>query len=235
LPSLVADKVAGLHGVYGVMAAIIHKLRTGRGQHVEVPMFESFTNFMMVEHLGGQTFDPPVGPVGYFRQIDPDRQPFPTSDGYVSIVAYTDEAWPIVFELLGDRGFLAGERFSTRSLRNKNLAALYQRMAQLTPNFTTTDLVARCQAAQIPAQPVTDLADVQRDPHLTAVGFFRQRQHPTEGAYYEIQPPVRFSDAETTPRAFPPQRGEHSGEIEAELRARQPVVNPLVRGGVLSD
>ncbi len=61
LPSLVADKVAGLHAAYAVLAAIVHKLRTGRGQTVEIPMLETFTSFMMVEHLGGQSFDPPNG------------------------------------------------------------------------------------------------------------------------------------------------------------------------------
>jgi crotonobetainyl-CoA:carnitine CoA-transferase CaiB-like acyl-CoA transferase len=55
LPSLIADKVAGLHAAYAVLAAIIHKLRTGQGQRVEIPMFEAFTNFMLLEHLGGLT------------------------------------------------------------------------------------------------------------------------------------------------------------------------------------
>jgi crotonobetainyl-CoA:carnitine CoA-transferase CaiB-like acyl-CoA transferase len=94
IPSLIADKVAGLHAAYGVLAAVIHKLRTGEGQRIEVPMFEAFAQFLLVEHLGGLTFDPPNAPVCYFRQIDPDRQPFPTSDGYISIVAYTASAWP---------------------------------------------------------------------------------------------------------------------------------------------
>ena len=89
LPSLIADKVAGLHAAQAVLAAYIHKLRGGGGQFVEVPMFEAFTQFMLIEHLGGLTFDPPNAAEGYFRQLDPDRQPFPTSDGYVSIVPYT--------------------------------------------------------------------------------------------------------------------------------------------------
>lgn len=192
LPSLIADKVAGLHAAYAILAAVIHRMRTGEGQKVEIPMFEAFTNFMLLEHLAGLTFDPPNAPEGYFRQIDPDRQPFPTADGFISIVAYTDEAWPRVFELLGAPQFLDDDRFSTRKLRTVNLPLLYQEMARLTPAFTTAELVSKCHAAQIPAQPVRDLGDIMEDPHLAATGFFARQKHPSEGDYFAMAHPVRF-------------------------------------------
>ena len=217
IPSLIADKVAGLHGAYGVLAAIIHKMRTGHGQKVEVPMFEAFTNFMLLEHLAGKTFDPPNAPICYPRQIDPDRQPFPTRDGYISIVAYTDEAWPTVFDVLGDSGFLLDERFATRSLRAKNLAPLYQRMAQLTPKFTTANLLAKCHAAQIPAQPVRDIGDILDDPHLAATGFFKQRTHPSEGDYFEMAQPVQFSEGIVDEIGFPPRLNEHGETPNANI------------------
>ncbi len=192
LPSLIADKVAGLHAAYAILAAVIHRMRTGEGQKVEIPMFEAFTNFMLLEHLAGLTFDPPNAPEGYFRQIDPDRQPFPTADGFISIVAYTDEAWPRVFELLGAPQFLDDDRFATRKLRTVNLPLLYQEMARLTPAFTTAELVSKCHAAQIPAQPVRDLGDIMEDPHLAATGFFARQKHPSEGDYFAMAHPVRF-------------------------------------------
>lgn len=215
-PSLIADKVAGLHAAYAMMAAIIHKLRTGRGQHVEIPMFEAFTNFMLVEHLAGLTFDPPAGPVCYHRQVDPNRQPFPTSDGYISIVAYTDDVLPTVFQLLGAPSFLEDPRFATRALRSRNFSALYVGMAALTPHFTTAELVAKCHAAQIPAQPVRDIGDILDDPHLAATGFFRRRHHPTEGDYFEMRQPVRFGAAETGPLSHPPKIDENGDEIRKE-------------------
>jgi crotonobetainyl-CoA:carnitine CoA-transferase CaiB-like acyl-CoA transferase len=220
LPSLIADKVAGLHAVYGVLAAIIHKMRTGEGQKVEIPMFEAFTHFMLIEHLGGLTFDPPNAPVGYFRQIDPDRQPFPTIDGYVSIVAYTDEAWPRVFELLGNPGFMDDERFATRKLRTKNLALLYREMARLTPAFTTADLVARCHAAQIPAQPVRDLAAIMDDPHLSATGFFSRQEHASEGGFHAMAHPVQFGEPVASAGRAVPTLGEHTDNIRAAANLR---------------
>jgi crotonobetainyl-CoA:carnitine CoA-transferase CaiB-like acyl-CoA transferase len=218
IPSLIADKVAGLHGAYGVLAAIIHKLRTGRGQRIEVPMFEAFTNFMLVEHLAGKTFDPPNGPICYFRQIDPDRQPFPTKDGYISIVAYTDGAWPAIFGLLGKSEFLSDERFATRSLRGQNQAALYQEAAKFTLAFTTAELAAKCDEAQIPARPVRDIGDILDDPHLAATEFFKRRKHPSEGDYFEMRQPVRFSDAGLSEPRHPPHLGEQSDELRKQAK-----------------
>lgn len=215
LPSLVADKVAGLHAAYAVLAAIVHKLRTGRGQTVEIPMLETFTSFMMTEHLGGQTFDPPVGPVGYFRQIDPDRQPFPTSDGYISIVAYTDEAWPRLFALLENPGFLDDPRFETRKLRVQHMPEMYREIARLTPRFSSAELLARCQAAQIPAMTARDLSEVMEDPHLKATGFFERVEHPSEGGWFRMRHPVSFGDFDAG-GGQAPLHGEHGAEVRAE-------------------
>jgi crotonobetainyl-CoA:carnitine CoA-transferase CaiB-like acyl-CoA transferase len=210
IPSLIADKVAGLHGAYAVMAAAIHRLRTGEGQFVEVPMFETFTHFMLKEHLGGKTFDPPVGPVGYARQIDPCRQPFPTADGHICIVAYTDESWATVFAILNAPEVLEQERFATRSLRARNVTALYAEVAALTPRRTTEAWLERCHAASIPALPVRDIAEIRDDPHLQAVGFFVEQEHPTEGRYVQMKAPVTFGAAPARRLEHAPALGEHT-------------------------
>ncbi len=221
LPSLIADKVAGLHAAYGAMAALFQRERSGRGQLIEVPMFEVFSNFMMLEHLGGQTFDPPNGDVGYRRQVDPFRQPFPTADGAISIVMYSYDAWDRIFAILGDPDFIAQERFNETGGRALHQDALYTRIAELTPRFTTADLQCRCDAAQIPAQAVRDLSEVIADPHLNAVGFFNRREHPSEGAYFELAQPVRFDQGSETQNRMPPRLDEHGAEIRAELAARK--------------
>ncbi|HEX4846992.1 MAG TPA: CoA transferase [Novosphingobium sp.] len=220
LPSLIADKVAGLHAAYGALAALYRREQSGTGQRVEVPMFEVFSSFMLLEHLGGQTFDPPVGPVGYARQVDPVRQPFPTADGAIAIVMYNYDAWDRIFAVLEDPDFIAQERFTVKGGRAIHQDALYTRIAELTPNFTTAELQRRCDAAQLPAQAVRDLSEVIADPHLNAVGFFTRREHPSEGAYFEQAQPVRFSDGAHSPARMPPRLDEDGAAIRAERASR---------------
>lgn len=217
IPSLIADKVAGLHAAYAVLAAYIHRLRTQEGQFVEVPMFEAFTHFMLQEHLAGQSFDPPNGPIGYARQIDPNRQPFPTADGYISIVPYTEASIAKVFEVLGAPETLKEQRFSTPLLRIANVSELYAAIATLTPKFTTTALLEACHNAAIPAMAVRDIADIRGDPHLRAVNFFELHEHPSEGDIFEMKAPVKFGalPVHGTPPA--PQLNEQGEAIRSAL------------------
>ncbi|MCA1749901.1 MAG: CoA transferase, partial [Sphingomonadales bacterium] len=173
LPAAYADKVAGLTAAHATMAALIHKLRTGEGQFVEVPMFEAFTHFTLEEHLFGATFDPPREPIVYPRQVDPDRQPFPTADGHVAIVPYIDRNWIAVFDLLGDPGFVESEPFDTPIGRFRNQGAMYRRIAELTPARRSAEWVEMLNAAGIPCMPARDIADIFDDPHLKATGFFK--------------------------------------------------------------
>lgn len=218
LPTLIADKVAGLNAVYATMAAVIHKLRTGRGQFVEVPMFESFAHFILKEHLAGKTFDPPVGSKTYARQVDPERQPFPTSDGYVAIVPYTDDNWVTLYEVLGASDVLEDERFNSPAKRFLNIQMMYRGVAERTPAKSTAEWLAIFGDANIPCMPARDIDDIMDDPHLVETGFFERREHPTEGAIYEMSDAARFSDWQRPQQEGAPLIGQHTEEVKRRLR-----------------
>jgi crotonobetainyl-CoA:carnitine CoA-transferase CaiB-like acyl-CoA transferase len=213
LPSLIADKVAGLHAAHATLAAIIHRMRTGEGQHVEVPMFEAFASFMMKEHLDAKTFDPPNGDAGYGRQVDPDRQPFQTADGWISIVPYIPQHFPLVIGLLGDPGMAGEERFRDIRTILSSGPELYTRIAELARGKTTTECLEILRSNNIPCMPVTDLDDVIDDPHLRATGFFERSEHPSEGALFQMRDPNRFSAWEPGPLPHAPHLGEHNGDL----------------------
>ena len=213
LPSLIADKVAGLHAAYATMAAVIHRLRTGEGQFVEVPMFEAFANFMLKEHLAGLTFDPPVGDACYARQVDPHRQPFPTSDGHISIVPYRPGHAQRVIALLGDPEFAAQERFAGIEGAIRHMPELYTRIGELTATRTTAEVLEIMRAAEMPAMPARDIAELPGDPHLGEAGFFWRSAHPSEGQVLQMREPSRFSGWEMPEPAPAPLIGEHSEEF----------------------
>lgn len=218
LPSLIADKVSGLYGAQAILAAIIHKLRTGEGQHVEVPMFECFANFMLEEHMQAMTFDPPIGPIGYPRQLDPGRQPFPTSDGWIAIVPYTDAKIVQLFSIFGADDLLKSEPFDTQANRFRNITKLYGEVAKRTPAKTTAEWLIIFAEADIPAMVARDMGDIFNDKHLAATNFFRMKEHPTEGRYREMAPPIKFSADPHREIGVAPTLGEHSEEVRQSLR-----------------
>ena len=217
LPSLIADKIAGQFGAQAILAALIHKLRTGEGQAVEVPMFECFASFMLTEHLRDDTLDPPIGPAGYPRQLDPTRQPFPTRDGHVAIVPYTVESTARLMGLLGSEDLLTSSDFEEAKANGRHMPLVYAEIARKTPSKTTAEWLALFAANDIPAMAARDLQNIRSDPHFAATGFFRRREHPDVGGFHEMQPPVRYGAAPAHNLGFAPRIDGDGAAIRAEL------------------
>lgn len=216
-PSLVADKTVGLFATYATLAALYHREKTGQGQFVQVPMLESFTFFNMVENLYGETFLPGNGKVAYSRSINKDRKPYPTKDGYIALVPYSDQQWERFFELGGKPGVFHDPRFATHQARTENVGALYALIEEVSQTKTTDEWVDLMAAENIPAMRFNEMADVLKDPHLSAVGFFTERKHPQAGRYRSMKHPVSFSRTPATIRRDPPQLGADTEVLLASL------------------
>jgi crotonobetainyl-CoA:carnitine CoA-transferase CaiB-like acyl-CoA transferase len=216
VPTLIGDKTVGLTMVYAVMAALLQRERTGKGQMVEVPMLETMTAFVMAEHMGGLTFDPPLGPPGYARMLAPDRRPHRTADGHICILPYTDRHWRDFFRLAGRPELTDDPRLADAETRSRHFAELYALVADCVGAAPTAWWLDKLKAADIPCGPVNPLADLPADEHLAAVDFFPRAEHPSEGVIRVVRPPVRFGDAECALRRPAPRLGEHSREILRE-------------------
>jgi crotonobetainyl-CoA:carnitine CoA-transferase CaiB-like acyl-CoA transferase len=216
-PSLVADKTVGLFATYATLAALYHKEKTGQGQFVQVPMLESFTFFNMVENLYGETFLPGNGKVAYTRSINKNRKPYPTKDGYIALVPYSDAQWEKFFELGGRPGVFEDPRFSTYQVRTENIGALYALIEEVSATKTTNEWLELMAAENIPAMRFNEMLDVLTDAHLSAVGFFAERNHPQAGAYRSMKHPVHFSATPASVRYDPPQLGADTELLLARL------------------
>lgn len=228
VPTLIGDKTVGLTMVYAVMAALLQRARTGRGQLVEVPMLETMTAFVMAEHMGGLTFDPPLGPPGYARMLAPDRRPHRTADGHICILPYTDRHWQDFFGLAGRPELADDPRLADAETRSRHFAELYAIVADCVRAAPTAYWLERLKAADIPCGPVNPLAELPDDEHLAAVDFFPRAEHPSEGPIRIVRPPVQFGEADCALRRPAPRLGEHSREILREAGLSEAAVTDLL-------
>jgi crotonobetainyl-CoA:carnitine CoA-transferase CaiB-like acyl-CoA transferase len=232
-PTILADKTCGLVAAQSILAALYHREKTGRGQFVEIPMFETMVSYIMVEHLHGGTFVPQNGTLGYSRVLAPWRRPYPTADGYICMLAYTDGQWRRFWEALGKPEMMRDPRFVDMASRSRHIDDVYRLAAEQMTSRTTAEWLALLDRLEIPAGPVNSLADVLDDPHLAALGFFRRMQHPSEGEIVVPDPPVRFSQTPAAIERLPPRLGEHGREILLEIGMHNEDVDALVADGSL--
>jgi crotonobetainyl-CoA:carnitine CoA-transferase CaiB-like acyl-CoA transferase len=218
VPATFADRVTGLNLVHAIMAALLARVRTGRGQSVEVPMFECLLQFVLGEHLGGETWQPPIGPMGHSRMLAPNRKPYQTRDGHVCALMYNDAHWQAFLTLMnqGDL-FKTDARLTTQAARITHIDALYGLVQQHMKSQDTAYWLRELAARDIPVMPMMKLDDLLTDPHLAATGAWLDMDHPLEGRLRQLRPPVRMSDTPTGLFRPAPRLGEHTAEVLAEL------------------
>lgn len=216
VPTVMADKTAGLMLSQAIVAALLARERTGRGQSVEVPMLESLVSFIMVEHLGGLTFEPPIAAAGYTRLMAGGRQPAPTRDGFMTVLPYTGRHWNAFLAAAGRPDLIEEYEVNDPVRLYANVKALYGELREITRERTTAEWMQVCEKADIPASPMYSLDELPEHPHLKAVGMFKTMEHPTEGTIRYTAPPVLFSDTPASVRTGAPSIGQHTDEILRE-------------------
>lgn len=213
VPTPLVDRIAGLNGVIAVTSALLWRSRSSQGQAIDVPMFECMAQFVLSDHLFGETFSPPLSKPGYNRLMSDKRRPFGTEDGWICMLTYTDRHWLKLFDILG-RNDLAGDvRFKDMRSRNDHIDELYGIIAAAMPSKTTEQWLKILAEADIPAAPLNDLRGLIDDPHLEAVNFFEWAQHPTEGPIKTIAVPTRWSLTKPVLTSPAPRLGQHSVEV----------------------
>lgn len=228
LPTIVADKTTAMQVVSAVTAALFHRERTGEGQEIEVPMFETLVYYTMAEHLWGMTFQPPIGGPGYTRLMSHHRKPYKTQDGYIAILPYLDAHWETFCKVTGNEQLLEDPRFKTLAVRVKNIDDTYQETARIMLTRTTGEWLKLFEGTSVPTNMVNSLEDLIEDPHLKAVGFWLDVDHPSEGKLRMTRFPVTFSKSPADVRRLPPRMGQHTTEVLAEVGLPQADIDALL-------
>ena len=215
--SVVADKAVGLALVNSVLAAVIHRMKTGKGQAIEVPMFETMVAFVMPEHMAGRSFEPARGEAGYSRVVNPERRPYATKDGYLCVLPYTTAQWLRFFRLIGRDDLAQDKQMADPVQRSSRFRELYAIIDRAMPMRTTQEWVDALLANDILFGKVNSPNDLLSDPHLAALDMFPLVEHATEGTLRLIGYPISFSETPSRLRSLPPNLGQHSREVLAEL------------------
>jgi len=233
VPTPVADRIAGLNAVVAITAALLHRERTGRGQSVEVPMFESVAHAVLSDHLYGRTHEPPLGQAGYDRVLSPSRHPYRTADGWLCVLIYQNRHWQSFFSLVGRDDLMQDPRYATMRSRNSHIDELYGWVAEVLLTRSTDEWIAALRSADIPAGPMHTLETLLEDEHLTQSGFFGRMEHPTEGTLRTLRLPMTWSDSIPEPPRPAPNLGEHGREVLRELGFDDAEIEALRADGAL--
>ena len=232
VPNALVDRIVGTHAVGAILASLVQRDRSGRGQRVDIPMLETMTGFVMGDHMGGLTYEPPLDRGGYARHLSPDRRPYQTADGYICVVVYNDKQWDSFFKATGREDLRVDPKFATFAARAQNIDAVYAELARMLKQRTTAEWTELLDKADIPTLPMHSLESILTDPHLAATGFFPVVDHPSEGAIRSMRVAATWSGTPAVPTRLAPRLSEHSEEILQEAGFSADEIAALVREGV---
>ncbi|MGE0224303.1 MAG: CaiB/BaiF CoA transferase family protein [Acetobacteraceae bacterium] len=234
IPMAAIDRIVGSAAANALMAGLLARARTGVGQQIEVPMFETMVQFVLSEHLQGTTFDPPTSPMGYPRTLSPHRRPYATKDGFVAVLPYNDGQWRRFFQAIGKLDVLENDpRFADIGARTANIDSLYEMIGQELQHRTTDEWLALLQENDIPCIRPHTLESLLEDPHLADRGFFVFQDHPSEGRIRTMREPSTWSETVPPEGQFAPRLGQHSREVLLESGFSEAEVDGLIGSGAV--
>jgi crotonobetainyl-CoA:carnitine CoA-transferase CaiB-like acyl-CoA transferase len=227
-PMVMVDKLTGATLASMIGMALFHRERTGEGQEIHLPMMETILSFTLVEHLWHGTLGEPEKGLGYPRMLTAHRRPYPTKDGYISVIAHSDAQWGKLFEAMGVPALINDPRFNSVQARSRNIDAAYATLTEGMREKTTEEWLAELRPADIPCGKANNLQDLFTDPYLTETGYFGAYEHPTEGDVVIPAIPARFSKSPPNVHRPWPALGEHSREILAEAGCSEAEIDAIL-------
>ena len=233
VPVAIIDRTVGIAAVGAVSAALYRREKSGVGQAIDVPRFETMGPVSMGEHMTGHTWEPREGKPGYPRLMARDRVPYPTQDGHLCALIYNDKQWRAFYRMIGrEAEFDSDPRLSTMQARVENIDALYAMVRDILRTDTTDNWLRKFDEADIPAMRLNTLDNLMDDPHLKAVDFFEVVDHPSEGPIRQMKPSSKWSESPLQVRNLAPRLGEHSAEVLREAGYSGEEIAALAKDGV---
>jgi len=231
----VTDINAGILGALGIVAAYVHKQRTGRGQIVDTSLMDAAlqqTYWHAAFHFATGVSP---GPTGSAHLLTAPYQAFHASDGWVNIGGANQANWERIADVLEHPEWRDDPRFATNSARMRNLASLTALMGAVLSTRTRSEWIERFDAAGVPVGPVNSIGEALAHPQTLARGMVVDLVHPQAGPTKALGCPIHFSETPTEITRPAPLLGEHTREVLQEHGYTDADIDALVAGGVVGD
>ena len=236
----VTDLTTGLYTSNAVMAALIQRAVTGRGQHIDVALSDcqvaTLSNMASSALVSSGEGDEGKG--ARWGTSHPSIVPyagFATRDGDIMLGGGNDRLFGILCGKLGHPEWTADPRFVTNAQRVANRDALEDLITSVTRTKTTAEWLQVLEGSGMPYAAINDVQQTMGHPHVLARGMVKEVDHPACGRVKLVNTPVKYSEAEPGVRMPPPMLGQHTDEVlEGLLGLGREEVEGLRREGVVS-
>jgi crotonobetainyl-CoA:carnitine CoA-transferase CaiB-like acyl-CoA transferase len=218
-----ADFSGGVHLVVGLLAALLQRTETGRGQEVKVSLLDATMAMLINYSVAVSDGAADIAPMGSGH---PQLAPFEavgTADGYVVIAPGTNRLFADLCRLIGREDLLDDARYESNPSRVANRPELLAELAPVFAKQTTQEWLVDLETAGIPCAPVNTLAEAFADPQLVANDMLRRVQHPTLGELTQLAAPYVLDGRRLAIRRPPPRLGEHTNEVLSGVLGMSPV------------
>ena len=209
----IADIMAGMYAASAVLAALVAREQSGRGQHIDVPLFDSQVAWLANQNMNYLLTGTPPDRRGTAHPNIVPYQAFQTADGYLMLAVGNDSQFANCCASLGCPEVAEDPRYSTNSARIENRDALVQIIAERLTGETTAYWLGQFASLHIPAGPINNLAQVFSDPMVAERRIVRSLDHALAGEVPTVANPVRFSDTPVEYKLAPPVLGQHTAEV----------------------
>lgn len=213
--TILPDKLTGMTTAQAITAALLHRARTGEGQHVRVSMLGAVMAFLWGSDMGSQTFvghELPQAEAASFIDLI-----YATADGYISVAVQTDREWQGLTRALDRPEWLEDPRFLTPALRQRHIDDRLQLTQDALYGRTADAWLERLEREGVPCAPVLTRNEVIRHPQVTANALVLESDHPTAGTLRQAAPPAAFSRSPAGVRQGAPSLGQDTDAILTEM------------------